>query len=298
MSHNIADGFGMVQFVRAVAELARGEAEPTILPIWKRELLTARNPSLNAYSCPSENGLDYKSDDVMLSTPVEQMIVRYFLFGPSDIATLHSHMRGYPANSVTSFELLTAVMWRCRTIALGYKSNQPVRLMITMNARGKWNRHTLIPRGYYGNAHFSPILEATVDELCNQPLANTVELVRKTKLSVTKDCMKSMVDAIALTRQWPPPMMDRIYEVSDTKWIATSVTRFGWAELVGGGIPLAGDLNSKLGSDHMRCRNEGGEYSTTVSMLLPRPAMKRFKEEIAVWLNKHDDKKLDILSSL
>ncbi|KAK3153598.1 hypothetical protein QOZ80_2BG0178020 [Eleusine coracana subsp. coracana] len=38
MSHNIADGFGMVQFVRAVAELAWGEAVPTILPIWKRDL--------------------------------------------------------------------------------------------------------------------------------------------------------------------------------------------------------------------------------------------------------------------
>ncbi|GJM84429.1 hypothetical protein PR202_ga00097 [Eleusine coracana subsp. coracana] len=242
MSHNIADGFGMVQFVRAVAELARGEAVPTILPIWKRDLLTA----------------------------LEQMIVEYFLFGPSEIATLQSHIGAYPANSVTSFELLTAIMWRCRTIALGYKANQQVRLMITMNARGKWNRHTLIPRGYYGNAHLSPILEATVDELCNQPLANTVELVRKTKLSVTKACMKSMVDTIALTGQWPPLMMDRIYEVSDTKWIATSVTRFGWAELVGGGIPLAGDLTSKLGSDHMRCRNESAKGPPPPLPTVPR----------------------------
>ncbi|TVU31266.1 hypothetical protein EJB05_22947 [Eragrostis curvula] len=300
MSHNIADGFGMAQFVRAVAELARGEARPTILPIWNRDLLTAHNPSLKPHSNPSykplQNSLDYKSDDVMLSTPVEHMIVHYFLFGPREIETLQRHVRGYLANSVTSFELLTAVMWRCRTIALGYKPNQLVRLMITMNARGKWNRHTFIPRGYYGNAHFSPIAEATVAELCKRPLAHTVELVRKTKLCVTKECMNSMIDN-ASTRQWPPLMMDRIYEVSDTKWIATNVTRFGWAELVGGGIPLAGDLTSKLGSDHMRCRNEGGEYSTIVSMLLPRPAMQIFKEEMALWLNKQDEK-LIILSSL
>ncbi|KAG2549608.1 acyl transferase 1-like [Panicum virgatum] len=303
MCHNIADGFGMVQFVRSVAELARGEAVPTILPVWKRDLLTAHNTSLMthldaAYKQPSPNDLQYKSDDVMLSTPVEDMIVQYFLFGPREIATLRSHIRGYLTSSATSFELLTAIMWRCRTIALGYESNQWVRLMITMNARGKWNRHTLIPRGYYGNAHFSPIVEATVAELCSQPLAHTVELVRKTKLSVTKEFMKSMVHTIALKRQWPPPMMDKIYEVSDTKWIATNVTRFGWAELVGGGIPLAGDLTSKLGSDHMRCKNEDDEYSTIVSMLLPKPAMERFKNEMSVWLNKHDDKNLVILSSL
>ncbi|XP_062200979.1 acyl transferase 1-like [Phragmites australis] len=304
MCHNIADGFGMVQFIRTIAELARGEALPTIFPIWERDLLTAHKPSLITHSNvtykPLPNGLDNKSDDVMLSTPPEHMIVQYFLFGPREMAALRSHIRGYSANSTTAFELLTAIMWRCRTIALGYKSNQRVRLMITMNARGKWNQHTIIPRGYYGNAHFSPIVEATVDELCRQPLAHTVELVRKTKLSVTKKYMKSMVDTISLTRQWPPlAMMDRMYEVSDTKWIAANViTRFGWAELVGGGIPLAGDLTSKLGSDHMRCKNEDGELSTTVSMLLPRPAMERFKNEMAVWLNKHDEKNSVILSSL
>ncbi|WVZ59149.1 hypothetical protein U9M48_009341 [Paspalum notatum var. saurae] len=327
MCHNIADGFGMVQFFRSVAELARGEAVPTILPVWKRDILTTRYnglpnvldyksddgvmqstthyPSLirpwnaAAYKPLPNGGLDYKSDDVMLSTPVGDMIAQYFLFGPREVSTLQSHIRGYLATSAaTSFELLTAIMWRCRTIALGYKPNQRVRLMITMNARGKWNQHTLIPRGYYGNAHFSPIVETSVDELCNQPLAHTVELVRKTKLSVTKECMKSMVDTIACTRQWPPPTMDRIYEVSDTKWIATNATRFGWAELVGGGIPLAGDLTSKLGSDHMRCKNENGEYSTIVSMLLPKPAMEMFRNEMSVWLNKHDEKNFVILSSL
>ncbi|CAD6212312.1 unnamed protein product [Miscanthus lutarioriparius] len=306
MCHTIADGFGMVQFFRCVAELTRGEKVPTVLPVWRRELLTRPHKSSSSSPTTHSNGSssDYnsKSDDVMLSTPMDDMVVQYFLFGPREIATLRGHLRGYQlaASSATSFELLTAVMWRCRTIALGYESHQRVRLMVTMNARGKWNQHTLIPWGYYGNAHVSPIAEATAGELCGQPLAHTVELVRRTKLSVTKECMESMVDTIASTRQWPPPMMDRIYEVSDTKWIATNATQFGWAELVGGGIPLAGDLTSKLGSDHMRCKNQDGEHSTIVSVLLPKPAMEKFSSELSVWLmnNKHDEKNLVILSSL
>lgn len=294
MCHSIADGFGMVQFFRCVAELTRGEKVPTVLPVWRRDLLTRRHNN------PITNSTDYKSDDVMLSTPMDDMVVRYFLFGPREIATLRSHLSGYLlATSATSFELLTAVMWRCRTMALGYESDARVRLMVTMNARGKWNQHTPIPRGYYGNAHVSPIAEAAAGELCGQPLAHTVELVRRTKLGVTKERMESMVETIASTRQWPPPTMDRIYEVSDTKWIATNATQFGWAELVGGGIPLAGDLTSKLGSDHMRCKNQDGEHSTIVSMLLPKPAMEKFSRELSVWLdNKHDEKNLVILSSL
>ncbi|KAF8674845.1 hypothetical protein HU200_047976 [Digitaria exilis] len=296
MCHNIADGFGMIQFMITVAELAVGDASPSILPVWNRELLsTAHSPSPITYPNPAYkpllNSLDFTSDDVMLSTPPNRMKAEYIVFGQREVTTLRSHLPGYLSDSVTSFEILTAFMWRCRTIALGYESSQRVRLMITMNARGRWNRHTLIPWGYYGNAHFSPIAELTVDELCRQPLADTVELVRKTKLSVTKECMRSIVDTTAYIRQWPSLVtMDKTYEVSDTRWIAAgNGLQLGWAEYVGGGIPLAGDLTSKLGSHHMRCKNEDGEDSTVVSLLLPTSAMERFKKEMDVWLNKHEN---------
>jgi len=293
MCHNIADGFGMIQLMTSVTELMV-KASPSLLPVWKRELLTTAHnttpiPYTNPAYKPLLNSLDSTSDDVMLSIPPNCMVAQYFVFGQREVGALRSHIPGHLADSTTSFELLTAVMWRCRTIALGYEPSQRVRLMVTMNARGRWNRHTLIPWGYYGNAHVSPIVELTVDELCRQPLADTVELVRETKLSVTKECLASMVDTTAYIRQWPPLTMDRTYEVSDTRWIAAGKgLQLGWAEYVGGGIPLAGDLTSKLGSHHMRCQNEDGEDSTVVSLLLPRPAMERFKKEMAVWLNKHD----------
>ena len=306
MCHNIADGFGMIQFMMTVAELTVGEAFPSLLPVWKRELLSTAhiNPSPTTYPNPAYqpllNSLDFTSDDLMLSTPPHRMIAEYFVFGHSEVATLRSHLPGYLADSATSFELLTAAMWRCRTIALGYESSQRVRLMITMNARGRWNRHTLIPWGYYGNAHFSPIAELTVDELCRQPLVDTVELVRRTKLSVTKECMESMVETIASLRHrglCADPA--RTYEVCDTKWIAAgNGLELGWAQFVGGGIPVVGDLTSKLGSDHMMCKNQDGEDATVVSMLLPRPAMERFRKELALWLNKQHEKHLMIQSAL
>ncbi|CAN6288554.1 unnamed protein product [Urochloa humidicola] len=296
MCHSIADGFGMIQLMITIAELACGAKAPSILPVWKREILSTTHSPISVTPNPSYEPLLYssdyasESDDVMMSTPLDEMVVDYFVFGPREIKTLESHVRGCLAHPATSFELLTAVMWRCRTIALGYKSSQPVHLMITMNARGRWNRHTPIPWGYYGNAHFSPIAELTVDELCKQPLIDTVELVRRTKLSVTKECMESMVETIASLRQKPCADPARTYEVCDMKWIgAGNGLHFGWAEYVGGGIPVAGDITSKLGSDHMRCKNEDGEDSTVVSMLLPRLVMERFRKEMAIWLNKHDE---------
>ncbi|XP_020157389.3 acyl transferase 1 [Aegilops tauschii subsp. strangulata] len=303
--HNLADGFGMAQFIKAVSDIARGEAAPTILPVWERELLTSRGllPPVNRLypvHQPPVNGSGSAARDMMLSVPPESMVAKYFLFGPREVSALRDRIpAGHPARSATIFELVTAVMWRCRTVALGYEPGQRVRLMTTMNARGRWNNHTPIPWGYYGNAHVSPIAEVVVGELRGQPLADTVELVRETKRGMTKERMESMVEAVALLREWPPSTMDRIYEVSDVRWMAVNVLDFGWADLAGGGIPLAGDLTSKLGSDHMWCRNENGEVSTVVSMLLPRAAMDRFTEEIAVWLShKDDEKNLAIMSSL
>lgn len=84
--------------------------------------------------------------------------------------------------------------------------------------------------------------------------------------------------------------MDRTYEVTDTKWVGGNALQFGMAELVAGGKPFAGDLASKLISYHMMCKNENGEDSTVVLLLLPKPAMEMFTKEIVVWLNKPEGK--------
>jgi len=48
----------------------------------------------------------------------------------------------------------------------------------------------------------------------------------------------------------------------------------------------------------MMCKNQDGEDATVVSMLLPRPAMERFRKELAVWLNRQHEKNLIIQSAL
>uniref|UniRef100_A0A0D9XYU2 Uncharacterized protein n=1 Tax=Leersia perrieri TaxID=77586 RepID=A0A0D9XYU2_9ORYZ len=83
-----------LQFLKAIVDLARGEAKPTTLSIWERE-----------------NG-------------------RW-----------------------SSFELIMSVIWRCRTMTLGYKPRQIVRLMIN----------------------------TTANELCTGPLGHTIDLVRNAK---------------------------------------------------------------------------------------------------------------------
>ncbi|KAI4976524.1 hypothetical protein ZWY2020_050131 [Hordeum vulgare] len=93
--HNIVDGFGVIQFLRSIADLARG-TRPTVLPVWERSILMARTPpciiDIDPTYMPVMTGSEYNTDvdaeDVMLSTPIEIMVHKYFLFCPKDITYL------------------------------------------------------------------------------------------------------------------------------------------------------------------------------------------------------------------
>uniref|UniRef100_A0A0D9XR64 Uncharacterized protein n=1 Tax=Leersia perrieri TaxID=77586 RepID=A0A0D9XR64_9ORYZ len=249
--HNINDGFGMFHFIRAIADIARGEASPTIFPLWNRELLTSMCPSQGirhkhlAYE-PLHDGS--QANDIMQSTPSDAMVGQYFLFGPAEISAIRSHVPAYLRQS-TIFELISAAIWKCRTAAL----------------------------------------ETMVSELCGNPLGYAVELVRKAKFDVNDEYVESTVDMMA-SRKWPSLIADRTYVVSDITTIGEDKVDFGWAKRIGGGVPMEGDILSKLLSYYMKCKNADGEDCVVVPMYLPSITMDKFSTEISVWSKKQGHK--------
>ncbi|TVT96902.1 hypothetical protein EJB05_57868, partial [Eragrostis curvula] len=91
MCHPMHDGSGMRQFLEAIGDMARGEPQPTVLPVWERELLTSRSaPRVTrahlAYEPLDDDG--DAADDVMLTTPPADMAGRYFFLGPAEISAI------------------------------------------------------------------------------------------------------------------------------------------------------------------------------------------------------------------
>ncbi|KAM3371008.1 hypothetical protein ACQJBY_018390 [Aegilops geniculata] len=279
--HVIADAAGVTQFIRAIAELARGEAHTSVSPVWEREIFKARDPPrvrhdvYPAYdpSSPSRTVLgDHDdADDPMLSTPTQEMVGQYLRFGPKEVAALRRHVD--TAQPCTTFELLTAFLWRCRTAALGYRPWQRVRLVLRVDARG--NRRCRldppIPRGYYGNAVLRPMAEARVEDLCGRPLGHAVGLVRKAKL-VRMASARTDDERLVASR--------RVFHVSDlTRLGQADKFNFGWARRVGGGLARIG-----ISSFLMACKNEHGEDTVVVPMLLPRHATERLAKVMSMWV--------------
>jgi len=75
-NHTMADGTGILQFMNAVAEMARG-GQLSVQPIWKRHLLCARDPPrVTCVHHEYDNTAETKG-----TVPFDDVIYRSFFFG-------------------------------------------------------------------------------------------------------------------------------------------------------------------------------------------------------------------------
>ncbi|KAJ0084057.1 hypothetical protein Patl1_29412 [Pistacia atlantica] len=193
--HTICDGFGFEQFLKAVEEMTNGANSPSLTPVWQREILNARDPPritrIHHEFEPVKN-----SRDIFLNMNLDDMAHKSFYFGPKEIASLR-HQLPFHLQNCSTFELITAWLWRCRTIALKPDPDEIVRLSFTASARGK-RYNQLIPPGYYGNAFVYPALCSKADDLCRKPLEYAVELVKKAKAEINEEYVRSVADLMVI----------------------------------------------------------------------------------------------------
>lgn len=270
----MSDAAGLVQFMTAVGELARGADAPSIPPIWDRHLLNARNP-------PRVTCTHHEYDDVPDTKgtliPLDDMVHRSFFFGAAEISAIRSSLPPH-LRACSTFELLTACLWRCRTIAISPEPNEEVRILCIVNSRSRFNPP--IPEGYYGNAFAFPVAISTAGDLSKNPLPHALELVRKAKADVTEEYMKSLADLMVI-RGRPHFTVVRSYLVSDVTHAGFGQVDFGWGNPAYGG-PAKGGVGAIPGvaSFYIPFKNNKGENGIVVPICLPADAMEVFVKEL------------------
>lgn len=119
----MSDATGLVQFMMAVGEMARGERTLSVQPVWQRELLSARDPpNVTCTHHEYDEVVDTKDTIASLLVDVDH---RSFSFGPTELLALRKLVPKH-LSKCSTLDLLTACLWRCRTIALQLDPDEEV----------------------------------------------------------------------------------------------------------------------------------------------------------------------------
>ncbi|TVU19088.1 hypothetical protein EJB05_35220, partial [Eragrostis curvula] len=197
-NHTMCDGTGIVQFLSAVAEHARGLPAPSVTPACSRELLEMRKPPKPVFP--------HREFSDIPPPPLGDIITRTFIFGSADVTAIKKSLPPHLQNEATSFEELKFP-------------------------------ELMLPTGYYGNAGVLSVLPTTAGTLLAGLLGDAVELVRKAKAQVTAAEYERWC-TLDFQMHWDQPCMllANLFLVSDIRHVGLHHVDFGWGEPVYGGF--------------------------------------------------------------
>ncbi|CAN6326643.1 unnamed protein product [Urochloa humidicola] len=203
------------------------------------------------------------------------MSLQTFTFSPTDVAALKKGLTPGPREKATTFDVLTAAVWRARTAALDVPPDESVGLAFMANFRGL--PELGLPAGYYGNACVALRVRTSAGALRGGSLGDAVALVRETKAArMTADHVRAAAEQ-RLRR--PPPVLANDFFVSDIRGAGFHRVDFGWGVPMYGG-PAAVDLHFGASMLFPVWSMDGEEIGLALTMVLPRLAMGRFASEV------------------
>lgn len=236
--HNVCDGLGAAQFLKGVAEIARGEVKLSIEPVWQREILKPYQPPIVRFQHDEflESGfLVNANSPIDLTTVKADDLVNFsFFFSSDDLQRIKQPIAKELKEHCTTFEVLSALAWRARTIAVGIPLHADVRLIFGVDVRRVLKPS--IADGYYGNTLcLGRVGNITAQEVVSGSLSHTVKMIKAAKLSVLNEgYVRSSISFLEMKLSCPEIADVRICAedtyVSDWRWLGFNEVDFGWGE--------------------------------------------------------------------
>lgn len=200
INHCLCDGIGSAEFLNSFAELAsgnRGLNELTPKPVWDRHLFDpVRNPHDYSVSHPEFNrvpdlcGFMNRFSNERLA-PTSVIFDKVSL---NELKTLATSTSRPSELSYTSFDVLSAHVWRSWARALNLPSNQVLKVLFSVNIRNRVKPS--LPSGYYGNAFVLGCAQTSVKDLVEKGLGYATTLIKRAKDRVDTEYVKSVVESV------------------------------------------------------------------------------------------------------
>ncbi|CAI9787358.1 unnamed protein product [Fraxinus pennsylvanica] len=271
MNHCMFDGIGAMEFVNSWGETARG-LKIKIHPFMDRSILKSRNPPKLEF--PHHEFAEI--EDISNTTELyeEEMLYESFSFDPEKLEHLRKKaLEDGNLEKCTTFEALSAYVWKARSKALNMKADQQTKLLFAVDGRSRFEPQ--IPEGYFGNAIVLTNSLCKAGELVDNPFSFAVKLVQEAVRMVTDGYMRSAIDYFEATRA--RPSLTATLLITTWSRLSFHTTDFGWGEPVLSGPVVLPEKEVILFLSYGKERK-----SINVLLGLPAPAMKTFERLIKI----------------
>lgn len=268
INHCMFDGLGAMEFVNSWSEISRG-LPLSVPPYLDRTILQARTPPQIDYPHLEFSEIDNVSN--LNHTNHTEPEYRCFRFDPEKLAQLKTRAigQGSDISKCTTFEALSAHVWRCRSKALGMAANQDTKLLFAVDGRNRFDPP--LPKGYFGNGIFLTHCLCKAGDLAGKPLSYAVGLVQKAIARIEDKYMRSTIDYFEVYRT--RPSMTASLLITSWSHLSFHTADFGWGEpfQTGPVSPPAGEVVLFLSHGKER-------KSIDVLLSLPPAAMELFQD--------------------
>ncbi|CAD5192356.1 unnamed protein product [Musa acuminata subsp. malaccensis] len=164
-SHTVFDGLGAAQFLKAVAEIARGHARLVVEPVWCREVIPS--PPKQSRGHPPSLAF-FRFETAVFDVSLDHI---------NAVKNQFSRERGHKCST---FDVVTAMVWQCRTRGIGLEPHVDVHLGFAANTRHLL-RQLLPQEGFYGNCVYPMEVKARSGTVAGASLVEVMELIRDAK---------------------------------------------------------------------------------------------------------------------
>lgn len=271
INHCMTDGIAAMEFVNSWAETARG-LPLSVPPFLDRTILKSRNPPKIQYPHHEFSEIEDISTSFYDHRHLYENNIVYesFSFDPEKLDNLKNKaMENGDLEKCTTFEALSAFVWRARTEALKLHPNQQTKLLFSVDIRARFNPP--IPKGYFGNGILLTNSICSAGELTKKPMSFAVELVQDAVKMVNESYGRSAIDYFEVTRARPSLASTLII----TTWSRLSfhTSDFGWGEPF-----FTAPVSLPEKEVILFLSNGKDKKSMKVVLGLPAPSMKIFQE--------------------
>jgi omega-hydroxypalmitate O-feruloyl transferase len=226
VNHCMNDGISAMQFVNSWSDIAKG-LDLKISPFLDRTILKPRNPPQIDFPHHEFAEIEDLSNTNKLIHEEEEMVYKSFYFNQNKLELLKKKAtENGIVNKCSTFEALSAFVWRARTKTLNVHPNQEMKLLFAVDGRSKFVPQ--IPKGYFGNAIILSNAMCKAGELLKNPLSFSVEVIKKSIEMVSDSYMRSAIDYFEVKRSKPSLTSTLLI----TTWTRLSFHEadFGWGK--------------------------------------------------------------------